>query len=124
MTLKESAFENMEGNGENEGNKPFLLVLAYQRQNSSLICICLEIGLYDNVQSQFKKDQDYAKLQGQGLDWFSRSGLILRTYQEPAGDLTTCTNTRVLTHSHTMTPFDAPGKQFFLKHCGKRRNCS
>ena len=30
----------------------------------------------------------------------------------------------VLTHSHTMTPFDAPGKQAFWKHCGKRRNCS
>ena len=29
-----------------------------------------------------------------------------------------------LTHSHTMTPFDAPGKQAFGKHCGKRRNCS
>ena len=30
----------------------------------------------------------------------------------------------VLTHSHTMTPFDAPGKQVFWKHYGKRRNCS
>ena len=29
-----------------------------------------------------------------------------------------------LTHSHTMTPSDAPGKQAFGKHCGKRRNCS
>ena len=29
-----------------------------------------------------------------------------------------------LTHSHTMTPFDAPEKQAFWKHCGKRRNCS
>ena len=29
-----------------------------------------------------------------------------------------------LTHSHTMTPFDAPWKQAFRKHCGKRRNCS
>ena len=29
-----------------------------------------------------------------------------------------------LTHSHTMTYFDAPGKQAFWKHCGKRRNCS
>ena len=29
-----------------------------------------------------------------------------------------------LTHSHTKTPFDAPGKQAFWKHCGKRRNCS
>ena len=30
----------------------------------------------------------------------------------------------ILTHSHTMTPFDAPGKQAFWKQCGKRRNCS
>ena len=29
-----------------------------------------------------------------------------------------------LTHSHTITPFDTPGKQAFWKHCGKRRNCS
>ena len=29
-----------------------------------------------------------------------------------------------LSHSHTMTPFDASGKQAFWKHCGKRRNCS
>ena len=32
--------------------------------------------------------------------------------------------TITLTHSHTMTPFDAPRKQVFWKHCGKRRNCS
>ena len=30
----------------------------------------------------------------------------------------------LITHSHTMTPFDASGKQAFWKHCGKRRNCS
>ena len=29
----------------------------------------------------------------------------------------------LLTHSHTMTPFDAPGKQAFWKHRGKMRNC-
>ena len=29
----------------------------------------------------------------------------------------------ILTHSHTMTPFDAPSKQAFWKHCGKRRIC-
>ena len=29
-----------------------------------------------------------------------------------------------LTHPHTMTPFDAPGKQAFGKHCRKRRNFS
>ena len=28
-----------------------------------------------------------------------------------------------LTHSHTMTPFDASGKEAFGKHCGKWRNC-
>ena len=30
---------------------------------------------------------------------------------------------KYLTHFHTMTPYDAPGKQAFWKHCGKRRNC-
>ena len=28
-----------------------------------------------------------------------------------------------LTHFHTMTPFDAPGKEAFWKQCGKKRNC-
>ena len=28
-----------------------------------------------------------------------------------------------LTHSHTMTPFDASRKEAFSKHCEKRRNC-
>ena len=27
---------------------------------------------------------------------------------------------RLLIDSHTMTPFDTPGKQAFWKHCGKR----
>ena len=31
---------------------------------------------------------------------------------------------RLLTHSHTMTPFDTSGKQAFWKHCGKRRTCN
>ena len=31
--------------------------------------------------------------------------------------------TYCLTHSHTTTPFDAPGKQASWKQCGKRRNC-
>ena len=26
---------------------------------------------------------------------------------------------KCFTHSHTITPFDAPGKQSFGKHCGK-----
>ena len=29
----------------------------------------------------------------------------------------------LLTHSHTMKPFDASGKEAFSKHCGKRRKC-
>ena len=29
----------------------------------------------------------------------------------------------LIIHSHTMIPFDAPGKQAFWKHSGKRRNC-
>ena len=31
-------------------------------------------------------------------------------------------NAAILTHSHTMTPFDAPGKQAFWKHGGKKEN--
>ena len=82
-----------------------------------------DIDLFDIVQCRFERDRDYAKLPGQGLDWFSRSGVRSRTYREPAGGLTTCTNSGVLTHSHTMAPFDRSGKQAFWKHCGKRKNC-
>ena len=45
-----------------------------------------------------EQDQDYAKLQGQGLDWFSRSAVRLYMYPEPTGYLTTFTNSRVLTN--------------------------
>ena len=38
------------------------------------------------------------KLQGQWLDWFSRSGVRLRMYRELAGDLTSCPNSHVLTN--------------------------
>ena len=38
--------------------------------------------------------------------------------------LQTTTEMLLLTHAHTMTPFDASGKQAYLKHCGKRRNCA
>ena len=56
------------------------------------------IDLFDIVQSRFERDRDYAKLQGQGLDWFSRSGVRLRMYREPAGDLITSTKSSVLTN--------------------------
>ena len=56
------------------------------------------IDLFDIVLSQFERDRDYEKLQGQGLGWFSRSGVRLRTYREPAGDLTICSNSLVFTN--------------------------
>ena len=34
-----------------------------------------------------------------------------------------CKSLNPLTHSHTVTPFDASGKEAPGKHCGKRRNC-
>ena len=56
------------------------------------------IDLFDIVQSRFERDTDYVKLQGQRLDWFSQSGVRLHTYQEPAGDLTPCTYSHLLTN--------------------------
>ena len=29
----------------------------------------------------------------------------------------------ILTHSHSLTPFDVSRKEAFSKHCGKRRKC-
>ena len=56
------------------------------------------IELFDIVQSRFERARDYAKLQGQELDWFSRSGARLRTYREQVGGLITCTSRRVLSN--------------------------
>ena len=57
------------------------------------------IDLYDIRQSRFESDRDYAKLQGQGFDWFSSSGVRLRIHVSgTSGGLTTCTNSLVLTN--------------------------
>ena len=56
------------------------------------------IDPFDIVQPRIERDWDYAEFQGQGLDWFSRSGARLFTYREPAGDLITYTNSRVLSN--------------------------
>ena len=45
------------------------------------------IDHFDIVQSRYEQDRDYAKLQGEGLDWFSKYRVRLPTYQEPARDL-------------------------------------
>ena len=50
-------------------------------------------------------------------------GMLLEKYLKETYNLDK-SHSHAITHSHTMTPFDAPGKQAFRKHCGKRRNCS
>ena len=63
--------------------------------------------LFDIAQSRVERDRDDVKLQGQGLDWFSRSGDRLCTYWEPAGNWTTYTNSRVLSNSIVNTSQNA-----------------
>ena len=59
------------------------------------------------------------------LNWMDRYVLQKRVFSQCFQyHLTQDWVVKGLTHSHTMTPFDAPGKQAFWKHCGKRRNCS
>ena len=58
----------------------------------------VSIDLFDIVQSRIERDWEWAKLWGLGLHWFPRSGVRLCTYRERAGDLTNCTNSRVLTN--------------------------
>ena len=89
-TLKQRAFENILGKGENAGNHNFLLFpqcfLPFPNQFSIL------------------HSHLFYRLQMLSI-WTS-----VRFCQE-------------LTHSHTMTFFDAPWKQGFWKHCRKRRKC-
>ena len=61
------------------------------------------------------------------VSFFLRHDTLQILFNSLANDLEKILITPVhyyLTHSHTMTPFDAPGKQALRKHCGKRRNCS
>ena len=41
-----------------------------------------DIDLFEIVSSQFERDQDHARRQGQGLKWFSGSGVRLCTHLE------------------------------------------
>ena len=55
--------------------------------------------------------------------FYHRKILLFKSYLS-YNESTFCFSAKGLTHSQTMTPFDAPGRQAFWKHCGKRRNCS
>ena len=55
------------------------------------------VDLFDIVNSRFERDWDQARLQGEGLDWFSRSGVIAYTL-EPVGNFTSCTISHILTN--------------------------
>ena len=60
--------------------------------------IIRQIDLFDIVHSRFGRERDQARLQGRGLDWFSKSEVRLRTHREPAGNFTACTICRILTN--------------------------
>ena len=61
------------------------------------------IDRFDIVNTQFERDWDHARLQGWGLDWFSRSGVSLHMHLEPAGNFTTCTISCTLMNFHVNT---------------------
>ena len=48
-------------------SKVFRLHFDHEKMDFSRV-----IDLFDNVNSRFERDQDHARLQGRGLDWFSR----------------------------------------------------
>ena len=50
--------------------------------------------------------------------------LQMATYRQFVASTHNMDSGEELTHSHTMTPFDTPGKRAFWKHRRKRRNCS
>ena len=62
-----------------------------------LVACIKDTDLFDIVNSRFERDRDHARLQGRGLDWFSRSGFRLHTHRELVGNFTTCTSSNNLT---------------------------
>ena len=83
------------------GLGPVLQIFLYLGQDHlprSRSNIKVTIDLFDIFSSQFERDQDHARLQGRGLDWFSGSGVKLCTHREPAGNFTTCTISRISTN--------------------------
>ena len=60
----------------------------------------------------------------QDLVWFGQSEFVLISNVSRYGKIWRTyllSLSMALTYSHTMTPFDATGKQAFRKHCGQRR---
>ena len=88
--------------------------------------LCLVISVYlSSLQVAHLSDAPRRRLVVTGIVQGYRTKLL----RALSGSLTCSLYSTVtwdlgLTHSHTMTPFDAPGKEAFCKHCGKRRNCS
>ena len=69
------------------------------------------------------KSVDWSKLKAFSDNYIKiteKLNLLLEKWENIVGKETV----NPLTHSHTMTPFDAPGKKTFWKHCGKRKNYS
>ena len=95
-TQKKELFENIEGKGENTGNKHFLLFRQcffpsqFEFQFLSQFFSCLQINAFSLDQS--KK-----------LSFSKELNIVGKESSFPG----------YLTHSHTMTPFDASGKQAF-----------
>ena len=69
-----------------------------QDSNSLKAYLWTSIDLFDIANSRFERDLDQARFPGRRLDWFSRSGVRLLMNQEPAGNVTTCSCSRILTN--------------------------
>ena len=92
-TSEQKAHENIVGKGENARNQHFLLFPIVFSTLSKRNCI---------IESKLNYHLQVLSI------WTKVKYLLFD---------------KGLTHSHTMTPFDASGKEAFWKHFGKRRNC-
>ena len=83
----------------------------------------IDVSRLDNMLQLKQLDEKIAEFRSQNNEWIKRLVILESVIVE--AKIAKEEGERIfLTHSHIMTPFDAPGKQAFRKHCGKRRNCS
>ena len=102
MTLKKKTFENIVGQGENAGNQHFLL---FPHSFSTLpkTNFSFSVTFSWSSASAFALDQSKILSFDKEVIYNARRNKYRLRVTKING----------LTHSHTMTPFDAPGKQAF-----------
>ena len=84
----------------------------------------IKLTLYQTIQTLNNPGKEGSWHRGKGrkcwLPAFSPFSRMFSTLLKRTFTICATANPNALNHSHTMTPFDTPGKQAFWKHCGKK----